>query len=163
MKKLLEDVMKRTQAKMENAVNYFKNLISDFEKIQNEVQESIETLDSLESVRIQLIEELEGQVEQYTSLKNEICKKKLDKRVLNYVDLSEDFDRLLNTEEVENKVKVTIKRNTVKRNVDARYKELQKELKELQDKNAKGELTEADITRYYLIPELLKEFDKVRI
>ena len=54
------------------------------------------------------------------------------------------------------------KRNTVKRNVDARYGELKAELKELQSKNAKGELTSDEVTRYYLIPELLKEFDNVR-
>ena len=148
---------------MKEMEEYFENLRKNFAKSEQELIDIIDRLDFLESMRLQLLDNLKKESEEYKKLKDELSRKKLDLKFIKSTDLSADLNRLLNTEEIENKVKITVKRNTVKKNVDARYEELKKELKELQDKNAKGELSESDVTRYYLIPELLKEFDKVRI
>ena len=159
MKNIFDRLMKSIEEKQE----YFNQLRSNFSESEQTLIKMIEDLDMMESLRIQLLEELKTETDKYKELKEELSRKKLDLRFIKQEDLSADLNRLLDSKEIEEKVKATVKRNTVKRNVDARYKELQKELKELQDKNAKGELTQAEVTRYYLIPELLKEFDRVRI
>lgn len=161
--KNLKDMFTDFMNEMKEMEEYFENLRKNFAKSEQELIDIIDRLDFLESMRLQLLDNLKKESEEYKELKAELSRKKLDLKFIKSTDLSADLNRLLNTEEIENKVKITVKRNTVKKNVDARYEELKKELKELQDKNAKGELSEADITRYYLIPELLKEFDKVRI
>ena len=161
--KNLKDMFTDFMNEMKEMEEYFENLRKDFAESEQELIDIIDRLDFLESMRLQLLDNLKKESEEYKKLKDELSRKKLDLKFIKSTDLSADLNRLLNTEEIENKVKITVKRNTVKKNVDARYEELKKELKELQDKNAKGELSESDVTRYYLIPELLKEFDKVRI
>ena len=161
--KNLKDMFTDFMNEMKEMEEYFENLRKDFAESEQELIDIIDRLDFLESMRLQLLDNLKKESEEYKKLKDELSRKKLDLKFIKSTDLSADLNRLLNTEEIENKVKITVKRNTVKKNVDARYEELKKELKELQDKNAKGELSESDVTRYYLIPELLKEFDKVRL
>ena len=161
--KNLKDMFTDFMNEMKEMEEYFENLRKDFAESEQELIDIIDRLDFLESMRLQLLDNLKKESEEYKKLKDELSRKKLDLKFIKSTDLSADLNRLLNTEEIENKVKITVKRNTVKKNVDARYEELKKELKELQDKNAKGELSKSDVTRYYLIPELLKEFDKVRI
>jgi chromosome segregation ATPase len=161
--KNLKDMFTDFMNEMKEMEEYFENLRKNFSDSEQKLIDIIDRLDFLESMRLQLLDNLKKESEEYKELKAELSKKKLDLKFIKSTDLSADLNRLLNTEEMENKVKITVKRNTVKKNVDARYEELNKELKELQDKNAKGELTEAEVARYYLIPELLKEFDNVRI
>ena len=161
--KNLKDMFTDFMNEMKEMEEYFENLRKNFSDSEQKLIDIIDRLDFLESMRLQLLDNLKKESEEYKELKAELSKKKLDLKFIKSTDLSADLNRLLNTEEMENKVKITVKRNTVKKNVDARYEELKKELQELQDKNAKGELTEAEVARYYLIPELLKEFDNVRI
>ena len=161
--KNLKDMFTDFMNEMKEMEEYFENLRKDFTDSEQKLIDIIDRLDFLESMRLQLVDNLENESKTYKELKDELAKKKLDLKFIKSTDLSADLNRLLNTEEVENKAKITVKRNTVKKNVDARYEELKAELKDLQEKNAKGELTESEVTRYYLIPELLKEFDRVRI
>ena len=145
---------------MEENKQKFIELEKLFEKSEENIIDFVAQLDALESMKIQMVEDLEKEVKKYEDLKNEIKRKKLGS---DFTDLSDGLKRHLKDNEIEEKAKFTVKRNTVKKNVDKRYDELKAELKELQNKNAKGELTETEVTRYYLIPELLKELNNVRI
>ena len=158
----MKNVFERLMGTIKEKEEYFNKLRNDFTESEQTLIKMIEDLDMMESLKIQLLEELENENNKYKDLKEELSRKKLDLRFIKHEDLTNDLNRHLNTKELEDKVNSTVKRNTVKRNVDARYGELKAELKELQSKNAKGELTSDEVTRYYLIPELLKEFDNVR-
>ena len=161
----IEKAMKNLAKTMEENKQKFIELEKLFEKSEENIIDFVAQLDALESMKIQMVEDLEKEVKKYEDLKNEIKRKKLGS---DFTDLSDGLKRHLKDNEIEEKAKFTVKRNTVKRNtvkknVDKRYDELKAELKELQNKNAKGELTETEVTRYYLIPELLKELNNVRI
>ena len=156
----IEKAIKDLAKTMEENKQKFIELEKSFEKSEENIIGFIAQLDALESMKIQMVEDLEKEVKEYEDLKNEIKRKKLGS---DFTDLSDGLKRHLKDNEIEEKAKFTVKRNTVKKNVDKRYDELKAELKELQKKNAKGELTEAEVTRYYLIPELLKELNDVRI
>ena len=155
----IEKAMKNLAKTMEENKQKFIELEKLFEKSEENIIDFVAQLDALESMKIQMVEDLEKEVKKYEDLKNEIKRKKLG---LDFTDLSDGLKRHLKDNEIEEKAKFTVKRNTVKKNVDKRYDELKAELKELQNKNAKGELTETEVTRYYLIPELLKELNNVR-
>ncbi len=156
----IEKAMKNLAKTMEENKQKFIELEKLFEKSEENIIDFVAQLDALESMKIQMVEDLEKEVKKYEDLKNEIKRKKLGS---DFTDLSDGLKRHLKDNEIEEKAKFTVKRNTVKKNVDKRYDELKAELKELQNKNAKGELTETEVTRYYLIPELLKELNNVRI
>ena len=156
----IEKAMKNLAKTMEENKQKFIELEKLFEKSEENIIDFVAQLDALESMKIQMVEDLEKEVKKYEDLKNEIKRKKLGS---DFTDLSDGLKRHLKNNEIEEKAKFTVKRNTVKKNVDKRYDELKAELKELQNKNAKGELTETEVTRYYLIPELLKELNNVRI
>jgi hypothetical protein len=156
----IEKAMKNLAKTMEENKQKFIELEKLFEKSEENIIDFIAQLDALESMKIQMVEDLEKEAKKYEDLKNEIKRKKLGS---DFTDLSDGLKRHLKDNEIEEKAKFTVKRNTVKKNVDKRYDELKAELKELQNKNAKGELTETEVTRYYLIPELLKELNNVRI
>ena len=156
----IEKAMKNLAKTMEENKQKFIELEKLFEKSEGNIIDFVAQLDALESMKIQMVEDLEKEVKKYEDLKNEIKRKKLGS---DFTDLSDGLKRHLKDNEIEEKAKFTVKRNTVKKNVDKRYDELKAELKELQNKNAKRELTETEVTRYYLIPELLKELNNVRI
>ena len=156
----IEKAMKNLAKTMEENKQKFIELEKLFEKSEENIIDFVAQLDALESMKIQMVEDLEKEVKKYEDLKNDIKRKKLGSVL---TDLSDGLKRHLKDNEIEEKAKFTVKRNTVKKNVDKRYDELKAELKELQNKNAKGELTETEVTRYYLIPELLKELNNVRI
>ena len=156
----IEKAMKNLAKTMEENKQKFIELEKLFEKSEENIIDFVAQLDALESMKIQMVEDLEKEVKKYEDLKNEIKRKKLGS---DFTDLSDGLKRHLKDNEIEEKAKFTVKRNTVKKNVDKRYDELRAELKELQNKKAKGELTETEVTRYYLIPELLKELNNVRI
>ena len=141
-------------------------LVKDVKECENAYQELvgiIDEIDSLEVYKAVMLEDLKEKHEEYLKAKDNLSKRKADKFFGQLGELSEDINRLLQPNEVEKKVKTEIKRNTTKKNLNRRTEELKIELAELQDKNAKGILTSEELTRYYMIPEILKEFDNVSI
>ena len=141
-------------------------LVKDVEECENIYQELVEIIneiDSLEVYKAVMLEDLKEKHEEYLKVKDNLSKRKANKFFGQLGELSEDVNRLLQPNEVEKKVKTEIKRNTTKKNLNRRTEELKIELAELQDKNAKGTLTSEELTRYYMIPEILKEFDNVSI
>ena len=137
--------------------------VANCETAYLELMGIIDELDSLEVYKSMMTEALQEKYKEYLIIKESLSKRKANKFIKDFDDVSKDIDRLLKPNEVETKVKTEIKRNTTKKNLNKRYEELKVELAELQEKNAKGQLTSEEVTRYYLIPEILKEFDNVNI
>jgi hypothetical protein len=137
--------------------------VANCETAYLELMGIIDELDSLEVYKSMMTEALQEKYKEYLIIKESLSKRKANKFIKDFDDVSKDIDRLLKPNEVEAKVKTEIKRNTTKKNLNKRSEELKVELAELQEKNAKGQLTSEEVTRYYLIPEILKEFNNVSI
>lgn len=157
---------KATQGLKDKMDAFLKKINEDViscEEAFEQLKDIIDELDSLEVYKAMLLDDLKEKHEEYLEMKSALNKFKAHKFIKNMGDVSEEINRLLKPNDVEEKAKVTMTRNTVKKNITKRYSELQDELRYLQDKNAKGTLTSDEVTRYYLIPEILKEFDEVSI
>lgn len=157
---------KATQGLKDKMDAFLKKINEDVlscEEAFDQLKDIIDELDSLEVYKAVLLDDLKEKHEEYLTMKNALNKFKAHKFLKNMGDVSEDINRLLKPNEVEEKAKATVTRNTVKKNLNRRYEELQDELRYLQDRNAKGELTSEQLTRYYLIPEVLKEFDEISL
>ena len=90
--------------------------VANCEMAYLELMGIIDELDSLEVYKSMMTEALQEKYKNYLIIKESLSKRKANKFIKDFDDVSKDIDRLLKPNEVEVKVKTEIKRNTTKIN-----------------------------------------------
>lgn len=159
----LEGTTEALKKRIDELLQMINEEVANCEIVHQELVDIIDELDSLEVYKAMMLDSLEIKYDEFIRLKEGLSKRKANKFFDHIGDLTEDINRLLKPNEVEEKAKAEIKRNTTKKNLNNRVNELKEELDKLNKKKAKSGLQGEELDRYHFLLELLEELNNLRI